>query len=67
MLASELWGFCEPCESWRCSDQWYLAPRDEPNCPVCGAAPGLIETRDGDRRRVSVLLRLPPGAVEPAI
>ena len=67
MRKDELWGFCEPCESWLCTARWYETRRDEPACPSCGTTPGLIESRDGARGFVTVLLRLPPGAVEPAL
>jgi hypothetical protein len=66
MRNDELWGFCEPCESWLCTHHWYENGR-HPACPVCGFAPDLIESREGDRRQITVTLRLPPGAVEPAL
>lgn len=66
MRNDELWGFCEPCESWRCTHLWYRYG-GHPACPVCEVAPVLIESREGDRRQITVTLRLPPGAVEPAL
>jgi hypothetical protein len=66
MRKEELWGFCEPCESWNCSAHWYER-RQRAACPVCGATPALIESRVGDRRQITVTLRLPAGAVEPVL
>lgn len=66
MRNEELWGFCEPCESWLCTHRWY-GNGGHPACPVCGVEPVLIESREGDRRQITVTLRLPPGAVEPAL
>lgn len=65
MQEGQLWGFCEPCENWLCSSEWHAGA--EPACPTCGASPALLERRDGLRGHVMLMLRLPPGAVEPAI
>jgi hypothetical protein len=67
MNEDELWGFCEPCESWICTTRWYENGQYDPACPVCGTAPALIEFRDGGRARITVTLCLPPGAVEPVL
>ena len=67
MRKDELWGFCDPCESWMCTARWYDNGQDDPTCPVCGMVPALIESREGDRGKVTVTLRLPAGAVEPAL
>jgi hypothetical protein len=67
MRKDELWGFCEPCESWMCTAGWFEKGRRDPACPVCGVPPALIEFREGDRGQITVKLRLPPGAVEPVL
>jgi hypothetical protein len=68
MRGDELWGFCEPCESWLLSPYWFKPqPSGNPACPVCGASPSLIEEREDGKGRITLLLRLPPGAVEPAL
>lgn len=67
MSNDELWGFCEPCESWLCSIRWYADHSRDARCPNCGKPPALIETREGDIGKITVMLRLPPGAVEPAL
>lgn len=67
MRKDELWGFCEPCESWRCTAHWYDNGQRDPRCPVCGAPPVLIELREGGRCRITVTLHLPPGAFEPVL
>lgn len=68
MRTDELWGFCDPCESWLRSTLWFNgAGGGRASCPLCGESPSLLEEWKNGTARVTVLLRLPPGAVEPAL
>ena len=63
----KLWGFCERCELWRCSDAWFAGGRIEPACPACGAAPRPLERFEDGQGRVLLTIELPPGGELPLL
>ena len=63
----ELWGFCERCELWRCSDTWFADGAAVPACPVCGTEPRPLERFEDGRGHVLLTIELPPGGELPLL
>lgn len=65
-MIHSIWGFCDQCELWRFSAEWYLLSAIA-KCPECKATTALIEKIDGSETRIDLKLELPPGAELPLL
>jgi hypothetical protein len=45
-MIQSIWGFCDQCELWRFSAEWYLTSTIA-KCPECKATTALIEKIEG--------------------
>ena len=65
-MTALLWGFCERCELWRLSDEWFMSSACA-SCPVCGGEPQPIERLEDGVARLELVLDLPPGSELPLL
>lgn len=64
--SNALWGYCDTCSGWILTKHWSYNGEDS-RCPQCGGRPSALEKVNGEVTQVTVMLELPPGAVEPLI
>jgi hypothetical protein len=65
-MIQSIWRFCDQCELWRFSAEWYLTSTIA-KCPECKATTALIEKIEGSETRIALKLELPPGAELPLL
>lgn len=45
-MLQQPWAFCEACEQWFHSPEWFDRARPQPVCPACGGEPVAVLMRN---------------------